>query len=78
MVEKTIRTQVTQQVMIMSEENVCKASYKLRDCQEGYPDGGRVRRQSLSCYCTPESDPRLAWRRRQPSREALVAEEIQR
>lgn len=56
----------------MSEGNVCKASYKLRDSKEGlegYPDGGRA---SLSCYCTPEYDPRLAWRRRQPSRVALV------
>ena len=26
---------------IMSEVRVCKASYKLRDSEKGYPDGGR-------------------------------------
>ena len=52
------------QLVIMSGRDVCKASYRLRDLEEGeegYPDGGRAR---LSCYCTPEYDPRLAWRRR--------------
>ena len=63
---KTRRQEVITQVM--SGGNVCKASYKLRDSKEGYPDGGRA---SLSCSCTPGYDPRLAWRRRQPSRVTL-------